>query len=190
MASDAGEAFDVLTIGRIGVDSTRSQDGVGLEDVETFGKYLGGSATNVAIAAARHGLRTAVITAIGDDPFGRVRRAGSCGGSASTTVSSRRSASMKTPVTFCEIFPPDDFPLLLLSDPLAPDLMLQRQHLDLDADRSARIYWSTVTGLSREPSRETHHAPGRRVGRAPLTILDLDYRPMFWPSAQAATAEV
>src|SRR3984957_16860479 len=65
---------DVLTIGRIGVDIYPLQDGVGLEDVETFGKYLGGSATNVAIAAARHGLRSAVITAVGDDPLGRYAR--------------------------------------------------------------------------------------------------------------------
>src|ERR1700739_1241413 len=69
--SNAGKAFDVLTIGRIGVDLYPLQDGVGLEDVETFGKYLGGSPSNVAIAASRHGLRSAVVTATGDDPFGR-----------------------------------------------------------------------------------------------------------------------
>ena len=71
MATTPDSRFDVVTIGRIGIDVYPLQDGVGLEDVETFGKYLGGSATNVAIAAARHGLRTAVITATGDDPFGR-----------------------------------------------------------------------------------------------------------------------
>ncbi|MFZ2510930.1 MAG: PfkB family carbohydrate kinase, partial [Gordonia sp. (in: high G+C Gram-positive bacteria)] len=64
-------AFDVLTIGRIGVDLYPQQVGVGLEDVESFGKSLGGTAANVAVAAARHGLRSAVITATGDDPFGR-----------------------------------------------------------------------------------------------------------------------
>src|SRR5579872_2293293 len=66
--------FDLVTIGRIGVDIYPLQDSVGLEDAETFGKYLGGSATNVAIAAARHGLRSAVVTATGDDPFGRFAR--------------------------------------------------------------------------------------------------------------------
>lgn len=64
-------AYDVLTIGRVGVDIYPLQVGVGLEDVETFGKFLGGSATNVAVAAARHGRRAAVITRTGDDPFGR-----------------------------------------------------------------------------------------------------------------------
>ena len=68
----AGAAcYDVLTIGRVGVDIYPLQTGVGLEDVETFGKFLGGSATNVAVAAARHGHRSAVITRTGADPFGR-----------------------------------------------------------------------------------------------------------------------
>ena len=66
--------FDLVTLGRIGVDIYPLQDSVGLEDAETFGKYLGGSATNVAIAAARHGLRSAVVTATGADPFGRFAR--------------------------------------------------------------------------------------------------------------------
>ena len=63
--------FDVVTIGRIGVDVYPHQIGVGLEEVETFGKFLGGSATNVAVAAARLGHRSAVISRTGDDPFGR-----------------------------------------------------------------------------------------------------------------------
>ena len=62
-------AFEVLTMGRIGVDLYPQQVGVGLDEVETFGKYLGGSATNVAVAAARYGRRTAVITRTGQDPF-------------------------------------------------------------------------------------------------------------------------
>jgi 5-dehydro-2-deoxygluconokinase len=177
--------LDVLTIGRIGVDIYPLQDGVGLEEVQTFGKYLGGSATNVAIAAARHGLRSAVITGVGDDPFGRyahqeLRRLG---------VDDRFVATigeLKTPVTFCEIFPPDNFPLYFYRDPIAPDLMLTEQHLDPGAIAGARIFWGTVTGLSREPSRATHHRAWAARGRAPLTVLDLDYRPVFWASAQAA----
>jgi 5-dehydro-2-deoxygluconokinase len=181
--------FDLITIGRVGVDIYPLQDGVGLDQVETFGKYLGGSATNVAVAAARHGLRSAVITAAGADPFGRfihqeLVRLG---------VDDRfvaEVAGLNTPVVFCEIFPPDDFPLYFYRDPVAPDLMLETKDLDLDAIRAARIYWSTVTGLSREPSRATHHVAWEARGRAPLTILDLDYRPMFWESAEVASAEV
>ncbi|WP_314149127.1 5-dehydro-2-deoxygluconokinase [uncultured Leifsonia sp.] len=182
-------AYDLITFGRIGVDLYPLQDGVGLEDVQTFGKYLGGSATNVAIAGARHGLRSAVITATGADPFGRyahreLRRLG---------VDDRFVATvpdLKTPITFCEIFPPDDFPLYFYRDPIAPDLAVTDADLDLDAIRGARIFWATVTGLSREPSRSAHHTAWAARGRAPLTILDLDYRPMFWASAAEASAEV
>ena len=63
-----------------------------------------------------------------------------------------------TPVTFCEIFPPDDFPLYFYRKPSAPDLQIQPDDLDLDAVRAARLYWSTVTGLSEEPSRSAHFA--------------------------------
>ncbi|HSZ40883.1 MAG TPA: 5-dehydro-2-deoxygluconokinase [Trebonia sp.] len=181
--------FDLITIGRIGVDLYPLQDGVGLEDVDTFGKYLGGSATNVAVAAARHRLRAAVITATGDDPFGRYahRELARLG------VDDRFVATigdLHTPVTFCEIFPPDHFPLYFYREPIAPDLAITAAHLDLAEIRRARIYWSTVTGLSREPSRAAHHAAWQARGRAPLTILDLDYRPMFWSSPEVAAAAV
>ena len=63
--------FDVITIGRVGVDVYPLQTGVGLEEVTSFGKFLGGSATNVAVAAARYGLESAVITRTGNDPFGK-----------------------------------------------------------------------------------------------------------------------
>ncbi|HEX4033204.1 MAG TPA: 5-dehydro-2-deoxygluconokinase [Solirubrobacteraceae bacterium] len=181
--------LDVLTVGRIGVDLYPLQDNVGLEDVQTFGKSLGGSATNVAIAAARHGLRSAVITGVGDDPFGRYARSEL----RRLDVDDRFVATigeLKTPVTFCEMFPPDNFPLYFYREPIAPDLMIAEQHLDLDAIGAARIYWSTVTGLSREPSRSTHHRAWAARDRKSLTVLDLDYRPMFWASAEDASTAV
>ena len=181
--------YDVLTMGRVGVDLYPLRVGVHLEDVETFGRFLGGSATNVAVAAARHGRRTAVITRTGDDPFGRfVHAALRELGVDDVFVSPV--AGLLTPVTFCEIFPPDDFPLYFYREPIAPDLMIEVGELDLDAIRSARVYWSTVTGLSREPSRSSHHAAWQARARAPLTVLDLDYRPMFWPSPQDASEAV
>ncbi|HEY8912023.1 5-dehydro-2-deoxygluconokinase [Lacisediminihabitans sp.] len=182
-------ALDVLTIGRVSVDIYPLQDGVGLEDVTTFGKFLGGSATNVAVAAARHGLSSAVITRTGHDPFGRyihqeLRRLGVSDEFVSPVD------GLNTPVVFCEIFPPDDFPLYFYRAPKAPDLVINPGELDLDAIRDARIYWSTVTGLSEEPSRTAHHVAWDARGRRPLTILDLDYRPMFWESPAAATEQV
>ncbi|WP_204866950.1 5-dehydro-2-deoxygluconokinase [Rhodococcoides corynebacterioides] len=185
-----GEArFDVLAIGRSGVDIYPLQVGVGLENVETFGKFLGGSAANVTVAAARLGRRTALISGAGDDPFGRFVRAEL----ARLGVDNRYvvvDGQYATPVTFCEIFPPDDFPLYFYRKPTAPDLQVRPEDIDTEAVRSAALYWSTVTGLSEEPSRSAHFAAWEARGRAPLTVLDLDYRPMFWESPAAATEQV
>ena len=184
-----GEPYDVLAVGRVGVDLYPLQTSTPLDEVSTFGRFLGGTAANVTVAAARHGRRTALIAHTGNDPFGRfvnneLRRLG---------VDDRYVTpvpDLLTPITFCEIFPPDDFPLYFYRRPKAPDLMVEASELDLDAIRSARIYWSTVTGLSEEPSRSAHFAAWAARGRAPLTILDLDYRPMFWESADDARREV
>ncbi|KQO48292.1 MULTISPECIES: 5-dehydro-2-deoxygluconokinase [unclassified Frigoribacterium] len=181
--------YEVLTMGRVGVDIYPQQSGVPLEEVETFSKSVGGSATNVAIAAARHGRRSAVVTRTGDDPFGRyiVRELERLG------VSTRLVSTvdgLNTPVTFCEIFPPDDFPLYFYRQPKAPDLMITAGSLDLAAVEQATVFWATVTGLSEEPSRQAHHVAWQARGRRPLTILDLDYRPMFWKSPEVATREV
>jgi len=190
MIEDAtSDRFDVITIGRVGVDIYPLQHGVGLEDVETFAKFLGGSATNVSIAAARHGLRSAVITRVGNDPFGRlVHRELRRLGVDDRFVSSV--AGLNTPVTFCEIFPPDDFPLYFYRSPIAPDLVINDDELDLAAIAAAKIFWATVTGLSQEPSRSAHHTAWAARGRVPLTVLDLDYRPMFWDSPESARHEV
>jgi len=179
------EPFEVLTMGRIGVDLYPQQVGVGLDEVESFGKYLGGSASNVAVAAARYGHRTAVITRTGEDPFGRFLHQALQG----YGVDDRFVTGVKdlpTPVTFCEIFPPDDFPLYFYRLPKAPDLEIYREELDTGAIREAGVFWATVTGLSEEPSRTATLAALEARGRRDITVLDLDYRPMFWPSREAA----
>jgi 5-dehydro-2-deoxygluconokinase len=177
--------YDVVTMGRVGVDVYPLQVGVGLEDVETFGKFLGGSATNVAVAAARHGRRTAVVTRVGADPFGRfVRRA--LRGFGVDDAFLAEVEDLPTPVTFCEMFPPDDFPIYFYRWPKAPDLTIAPDELDLDAIADAGVFWATVTGLSAEPSRSAHHTAWQARSRVPHTILDLDYRPQFWDSAAAA----
>jgi 5-dehydro-2-deoxygluconokinase len=177
--------FDVLTMGRIGVDLYPLQTGVSLREVSTFGKYLGGSPTNVAVAAARHGRRTAVITRTGADPFGAYLH----DALARFGVDDRYVTAvpeLPTPVTFCEIFPPDNFPLYFYRYPSAPDLRIEPGELDLDAVRAARLFWVTGTGLAQEPSRTATLAALRARGRAGPTVLDLDYRPMFWSSREQA----
>ena len=186
-----GEAarLDVLTMGRVGVDLYPLQAGVALEDVTTFGKYLGGSATNVAVAAARLGHSAAVITRTGQDPFGRfVHRALKQYGVGDQFVTGV--PDLPTPVTFCEIFPPDDFPIYFYRYPKAPDLEIRADELDYDAIRAARVFWVTVTGLSAEPSRSATLAALEARGRVGITVLDLDYRPQFWASREEARRSV
>lgn len=158
--------YDVLTIGRVGVDLYPLQAGVPLEQVTTFGRFLGGSAANVAVAAARHGRTSAVITRTGDDPFGRfVHAALEDLGVDDAFVCSV--PGLPTPVTFCEIFPPDHFPLWFYRYPKAPDLEIRAAELDLTACSEASIFWATSPACrsSRAATRIT--SPGRHAAAAP-----------------------
>jgi 5-dehydro-2-deoxygluconokinase len=178
-------AVEVLTMGRIGVDLYPEQIGVELPDVRTFRKMLGGSATNVAVAAARLGRSAGVITSVGDDPFGvYARRAMEEFGVDSSRVGTH--PTLRTPIVFCEILPPDRFPILFYREPTAPDMTLQERDLDLAEIASVPLFWTTGTGLSAEPSRTTTLAAlAARNGRA-ITVHDLDYRPVFWSSEEDA----
>ncbi|MFE5072983.1 5-dehydro-2-deoxygluconokinase [Streptomyces halstedii] len=191
------EPYDVITMGRIGVDIYPLQTGVPLARVETFGKFLGGSPSNVAVAAARLGRRAAVITRTGSDPFADYLHSAL----KEFGVDDRwvtPVAEYPTPVTFCEIFPPDDFPLYFYRQPTAPDLEIHGHELDLEAVGAARVFWMTGTGLCAEPSRTaTLTALRARGATGPesteaasprATVFDLDWRPMFWPDASRSGA--
>ncbi|MEY9484762.1 5-dehydro-2-deoxygluconokinase [Streptomyces calvus] len=183
--ADSPQYFDLITMGRIGVDLYPLQTGVPLSQVETFGKFLGGSAANVAVAAARLGRSAALVSRTGADPFGSylhdaLREFG---------VDDRwvtPVAAYPTPVTFCEIFPPDDFPLYFYRRPKAPDLEIHPGELDLAAVRAAGIFWVTGTGLSEEPSRSATLTALEARNRAGTTVFDLDWRPMFWRDPEQA----
>src|SRR5882672_3347664 len=135
-------AFDVITTGRVGVDLYPQQSGVSLAEVETFAKYLGGSATNVSVQAARLGSRSAVVTKVGDDPFGPfVRTALERFGVDPRWVGT--DPALRTPIVFCEIYPPDHFPLLFYREPTAPDMTLDVAELDLDEIAAVPLFWTT-----------------------------------------------
>src|SRR5690606_32348038 len=171
--------FDLITMGRIGVDLYPLQTGVPLPKVETFGKFLGGSAANVAVAAARLGRSTALVSRTGGDAFGTyLHEALKDFGVDDRWVTPV--AAYPTPVTFCEIFPPDDFPLYFYRRPKAPDLEIHAEELDLAAVRAAGIFWVTGTGLSEEPSRSATLAALEARAKSGPTVFDLDWRPMFW----------
>jgi 5-dehydro-2-deoxygluconokinase len=179
-------SFDVLAIGRVGVDLYPMQTGRSLEDVSTFGKFLGGSAANVAVAAARLGHSSALVSRTGNDPFGRyVTRTLAELGVDPTYVTT--DPSLPTPVTFCEIFPPDHFPLYFYRYPQAPDLRVTPEEIAPVAVRESRLFWATLTGLSAEPSRTAHATAWQLRGRRTHTVIDLDYRPQFWRAEAEAT---
>ncbi len=178
-------AFEVLTMGRVSVDLYPEQSGATLAEVRTFAKSLGGSPTNVAVAAARLGRSSAVITRVGDDGFGPyVRHALRGFGVDDRFVGT--DPDLRTPIVFCELHPPDRFPLLFYRQPTAPDINLRLELLDLDAIRRAGVFWTTGTGLSDEPSRTATLGALEARGRSGITIHDLDYRPSLWPRPEAA----
>src|SRR5438094_6071043 len=172
---------EVITMGGVGVDLYPEQIGVTLADVRTFAKSLGGSATNVAVAAARLGRRAAVITKVGDDGFGSyVRRALAEFGVDTRWVGT--DAALPTPLVFCEIFPPDRFPVYFYREPKAPDMNIARDDLDLGAIAAAPLFWPTGTGLADEPSRTATLAALDARRRRDFTIHDLDHRHPLWRS--------
>lgn len=185
-------ALDLLTVGRVGVDLYPQQNGP-LKDVTSFAKYLGGTATNVAVGAARLGRRTAVLTKVGPDGFGAyVRQALEGFGVDASYVGTAE--HLLTPVVFCELDPPEDPPLLFYRLPVAPDLTLTPDDVPWDLVQSVPVFWVTGTGVSVEPARSTQLEMLAHRGRpAPdsdrHTVLDLDWRAMFWPSPEEARAE-
>jgi 5-dehydro-2-deoxygluconokinase len=180
-------ALDVLTMGRVSVDLYPEQSGVALADVRTFAKSLGGSPTNVAVAAARLGRSSAVITRVGVDGFGDyVRKALRGFGVDDRFVGT--DPELRTPVVFCELHPPDRFPLLFYRQPTAPDINLRLEQLDLEAVQRARIFWTTGTGLSAEPSRTATLGALEARSRQGITVHDLDFRRSLWPEPDSAGA--
>ena len=184
----ADDPFDVVTMGRVGVDLYPEQSGVPLREVRTFAKSLGGSPTNVAVGAARFGHRSAVITKVGADGFGDYVRAALRGfGVDDRWVGTE--PELRTPVVFCELLPPEAPSIVFYRQPTAPDMRLGVDELDIDAIHDARVFWTTGTGLSAEPSRSATLAALEARGRSGVTVHDLDHRPVFWASPEEAGVE-
>jgi len=181
------DVFDVITMGRISIDMYPTDAG-SLVDARRFEKFLGGSPTNVAVAASRLGDRSAVISRTGSDPFGEfIHTALHHYGVDDRYVTAVPRS--QTPVAFCEIFPPDNFPLYFYRTTKAPDLDIEPSELDVNAIQSARLFWVTVSGLSMNPSRSATMA-ALEARNHQFTVLDLDYRSSLWPSlleARSAT---
>ena len=166
--------------------STRSRPGSGWRTSSRSRKFLGGSATNVAVAVARHGHRTAGDHAHRRGPVRPVRAPGAARVRRGRPVSSPGWPDLPTPVTFCEIFPPDDFPIYFYRYPKAPDLVIDDRRAGPGRDqRRADLLGHGHRAVRRSrPGRR--RSPRCRPPAGAITVLDLDYRPMFWPSREEA----
>jgi 5-dehydro-2-deoxygluconokinase len=129
-----------------------------------------------------------VITKVGADGFGDYVRAALRGFGVDDRFVGT-DPELRTPVVFCELLPPESPMILFYRQPTAPDMRLSVDDIDLGAIRDARIFWTTGTGLSAEPSRSATITALEARGRKAMTVHDLDYRPVFWPSPDDARAE-
>ncbi|HYB29645.1 MAG TPA: 5-dehydro-2-deoxygluconokinase [Solirubrobacteraceae bacterium] len=181
--------LDLLTVGRISIDLYCDQVGADWHAARSFSKAVGGSATNVAIAAARLGHRAAVYTKVGTDPFGEVAVQELRDFGVDTRFVSVEPGTI-TPLAFAVLDPPEDPQLLFRREPPAPDLQLRTGEVDWESVEAVRVMWITGSALSQEPSRSTVDAMLSVRARRRHTVLDLDYRPTFWRSREEASAGI
>ena len=191
MTDEAAPAgLELLTIGRVSIDLYPQQSGVPLAEVASFAKSIGGSPTNVAVAAARLGRRAAVVTRVGDDGFGDYIRNALAQrfGVVNRYVST--DPQLRTALAFCALDPPSDPPLLFYREPRGPDMNLSVDDMPMDVAETVPVLWLTGSRFAQEPSRSSVTSLLQRRGRTPNTVLDLDYRPSFWASATHAREQV
>jgi 5-dehydro-2-deoxygluconokinase len=167
-------------MGRVGVDLYPDQLETPLRAVRTFTRFMGGFAGNVATGLARLGVRTAIVSRVGDDGHGEYVRDFLEGEGVDTRFLAV-DPNWRTPPTFCEVWPPDRFPILFYRRPTAPDWQLSSEDFDAEEVAAAPLLYATGTGLAQSPSRETT-LEALRAHRG-TTIFDLDWRPDLWQDA-------
>jgi 5-dehydro-2-deoxygluconokinase len=169
--------IEAAVLGRVGIDLYPNHIETPLREVRTYTRFVGGFAGNVATGLARLGVRAAIVSRVGDDPHGEFVREWLAGEGVDVRFL-RVDPDWLTPPTFCEVWPPDRFPILFYRRPTAPDWQLSPDDLDADEVAEAPLLYATGTGLAQPPSRETTLA-ALRAHRG-TTIFDLDWRPTLW----------
>lgn len=177
--------LEVLTVGRVSVDLYARETGP-MTEVTGFEKSIGGTATNVAVAAARLGHRAGLVTRVGDDSFGRYVRHALVNTFGVDTRFVGTDADLPTPLAFAELDPPTEPNIIFYRNPRAPDQNLTTDDVDLDVVRSVPVFWVAASRFAWEPSRSAVTEMLVERGRRPHTVLDLDWRPHFWASMDEA----
>jgi 5-dehydro-2-deoxygluconokinase len=169
--------IQAVVMGRVGIDLYPNELETPLAEVRTFTRFVGGFAGNVATGLARLGVATAIASRVGEDGHGDFVRTWL----AEQGVDVRFLAVdpyWQTPPTFCEVWPPDHFPITFYRKPTAPDWQLSPADFDADEVAEVPLLYATGTGLAQSPSRETTLAALR--SHRGTTIFDLDWRPSLW----------
>jgi 5-dehydro-2-deoxygluconokinase len=176
---------EALVVGRVGVDLTPATPRTTLAAAESFVRAVGGFAGNIATGLARLGVRTAVVSAVGDDGHGDHVRAFLTGEGVDVGSIVTRPGS-RTQVAFFEVWPPEHFPVTFYRPAPAPETQLAVADLPAELIESAPLVILSGTLLAAEPGRWTalEILDRRRATRArrprSITLLDLDWRPTLW----------
>ena len=181
------EPIEVLSVGRISVDLYAVEPHVGFDGQQSFQKSVGGSPTNVAVAAAQLGHRVALVTKVGDDSFGDYARARLSEWGVLTNFVARQPNS-QTPLALAALTPPETPTVIFYRGPAAPDTTLTENDVPADVVRDARILWISQGSLAQGSTANTCLAWMGLRTRDQHTILDLDYRPSLWADRDAARA--
>jgi 5-dehydro-2-deoxygluconokinase len=179
--------LELVTVGRISIDLYCGQLGAGWHEATAFAKAVGGSPTNVAIAAARLGRRAALYSKVGADPFGDVAVQELRGFGVDTTYVGVEPDGV-TPLAFAVLNPPEDPQLHFRRQPPVPDFQLHAGEVPASVVTDVGVLWISGGALAQQPSRSTVQAMLATPGRARHTVLDLDYRPSFWRDREEASA--
>ena len=177
--------LDLITVGRISVDLFAEQINTSFSEPQTFHKSIGGSPTNVAVAAARLGHSSAIITKVGVDPLGQyvVKKLQEFG---VNTDFVKVAESGLTPVVLASQDPPEDPKIIFHRQPSAPDTQLTLNDIDSPTLLAAKIFWVSACALSNGETAKSAVKWLEMRERQAESIIDLDYRPSFWPNVEAA----
>lgn len=180
----AEPAFDLITMGRCSIDLYSNSIGAPFVEIESFGAFVGGSPTNIAVGAQRLGLRTALLTAVGEDPVGDfVLHFLEKEGVATNYIP--RKPGTRTPAVLLGIQPPDKFPLVFYRDN-ASDTQLSIEDVQALPLNRARAFEFAGTNLNREPERSATIYAAEQAKRAAAAVyLDLDFRADQWHDLRA-----
>lgn len=179
--------IEVLSVGRVSVDLYAVEPNVGFDGQQSFQKSVGGSPTNVAVAAAQLGHRVALATKVGDDDFGDYVRGRLSEWGVMTDYVTREPNS-QTPLALAALTPPETPTVIFYRGPAAPDTTLAESDVPADVVRDSRILWISQGSLAQGSTAETCLAWMGLRSRDQHTILDLDYRPPLWANRDAARA--